>query len=125
MAQNSSWEANSSSANQEIPRILRNPKVHYHIHISPVPIPSYINPVHSSTPLSEFILILSYNLRLGPSSGLFPAGFPTKTLYAPLKDSKKGTYLQTVWNMTVCLARRLVFLRKVIRSQNGRCKYLP
>jgi hypothetical protein len=40
MAQNSSWEANSSSANQEIPHILRNPKVHYHIHISPVPIPS-------------------------------------------------------------------------------------
>ena len=30
------------------------------------------------------ILILSYLLRLGLTSGLFPSGFPTKTLYKPL-----------------------------------------
>ena len=29
------------------------------------------------------ILILSYQLRLGLPSGLFPSGFPTKTLYTP------------------------------------------
>ena len=30
------------------------------------------------------VLILSTHLRLGFPSGLFPSGFPTKTLYAPL-----------------------------------------
>ena len=30
------------------------------------------------------ILILSYHLRLGPPSGLFPSVFRTKTLYTPL-----------------------------------------
>jgi len=29
MEQSLSWEANRFSASQEIPRILRNPKVHY------------------------------------------------------------------------------------------------
>ena len=29
----------------------------------------------------RFVLILSTHLRLGPPSGLFPSGFPTKTLY--------------------------------------------
>jgi hypothetical protein len=52
-----SSEANSSSANQEIPYILRNLKVHYRIQKSPtpVPIPSQISTVHGSQ--SHFLKI--------------------------------------------------------------------
>jgi len=44
-----SWEANSSSASQEIPLILYKPKVSYRCHESPplVPVVSQINPIHT------------------------------------------------------------------------------
>ena len=63
-----SWEANNSSASQEIPRNLRHPKVHYRTHNSlpPVPLLSQINLIHSSQSdilKNHFNIILSSTLR--------------------------------------------------------------
>jgi len=57
MEQSPSWEANWFSASQEIPPILRNPKVHYRGHkcLPPVRILGQLNPVH--TPTSHFLKI--------------------------------------------------------------------
>ena len=48
MVQSPSWEANWFAASQEIPRISRNPKVHYRTHKRPPPVPNLgqPNPVH-------------------------------------------------------------------------------
>jgi hypothetical protein len=94
MHQIPSWEANKSSASQEIPLILWNPKVHYSIYKQPTPVPilSHINPVHVSP--SHFwrsILILSSLLRLGLPSGLFPSASQTKTRYVPLPSPLRAT----------------------------------
>ena len=49
--QNPSWAANWLAASQEIPRISRNPKVHYRTHKLPPPVPilGQPNPVHIPT----------------------------------------------------------------------------
>ena len=56
----SPWEANWFAASQEIPRISRNPKVHYRTHKRPPPVPvlGQPNPVHIPT---------SYLLEIHPN----------------------------------------------------------
>ena len=57
MEQSASWEANRFAASKEIPCILWNPKVHYHIRkcLPPIQILSQLNPVR--LPTSHFLKI--------------------------------------------------------------------
>jgi hypothetical protein len=77
-----SWEAASCSVTQEFLNTLRNPKVNYHVHKSPLPVPilSQINPAHTAP---SYLSKIRFNIILAPSD-LFPSGFPTKILYAVL-----------------------------------------
>jgi len=50
---------------------------------------SWTSPIQSIYPHSTSwrpVIILSTHLRLGLPSGLFPSGFPNKTLYTPLSS---------------------------------------
>ena len=85
--QSLSWEATRSSAGQEIPRILWNPKFRYRIDKIPPRVPTLSQTIQSIPPHStsrKSLLILSYHLRLGLPNGLFHSGFSTNTLYEPL-----------------------------------------
>jgi len=56
---------------------------------------SWASPIQSIYPHTtswRSILILPTHLRLGLPIGLFPSGFPTKTLYTPLSSHIRATF---------------------------------
>ena len=77
MKQSPSWETDSSWAIQEIAHILWNPGV---------PVLSQISLIRAPHPTSwwSFLILSSHIHIIGLPSDLFPSGFATKTLYAPV-----------------------------------------
>ena len=91
MVQNPSWEANWFATSQEIPRISRNPKVHYRTHKRPPPVSilDQPNPVH--IPTSHHLEIHPNIIHPSTTSSLLPSDFPTNILYTPLSSPIRAT----------------------------------
>jgi len=93
MVQSPSWEANWFAASQEIPRIPRDPKVHYRTHKCPPPVSilGQLNPVHIPT---SHLLEIRPNI-IHPSTPRSPQWTPSTSLY---KHTKLGAKDQTQEN---------------------------
>ena len=94
MVQSPSWEANWFTTSQEIPRISRNPKVHYRTNKRPPPasILDQPNPVHipTSNLLKIHLNIIHPSTTRSPQ-WFFPSSLPTKTLNTPLSSTIRAT----------------------------------
>jgi hypothetical protein len=69
------WEADSSSVDHEILRLLWKPTVHYRVHNSPLPtsVLSQMNPIHTRQPyFLRSSVILSDHIRQVLATGIFP-----------------------------------------------------
>ena len=108
MQQSPSWEANWFSTSQEIPSIVWNPKVHYHIHkrLPPAPILSQIDPVHTPTP--QFLKI-HLNIILPSTPG------SSKWSLSPMFPHQNPVYSSPLPVRATCLAH-LIFIDFISRT---------
>jgi len=97
MVQSPTWEANWFAASQDIPRISRNPKVHYRTHKRPPPVSilGQPNPVHI---LTSHVLEIHLNI-IHPSTPrspqwLFPPFSPPRP-YTPPSPNPYAPYAQS------------------------------
>ena len=120
MVQSPPWEANWFAASQEIPRISRNPKVHYRTHKRP-PTVSILGQPHLVHIPTSHLLEIRPNI-IHPSTPRSPqwspsSGFSNKTLYIPLSSPIRATcpalQLLLVPNIGYCVRTILLCFYKL------------
>ena len=89
MQQNHPWEANWSTTSQEIPAFYGTRRFITHSQV-PDSCPYYEKALSSPYPHIPLFSI-KLNIILPINSWVFPSGFPTKTLCAPLLSPKRAT----------------------------------
>ena len=95
MVQSPSWEANWFAASQEIPRISRNPKVHYCTHKHPPPVSNLDqpNPVHIPTShLLEIRPNIIHSSAPWPPQWSLSLRFPYQDPIHPLSSIIRATW---------------------------------
>ena len=132
MVQSPSWEANWFASSQEIPRISRNPKVHYRTHKRPPPIsimgPS--NPVHIPT---SYLLEIHPNI-IHPSmtrtpqwslSLRLPHQDPIHPLSSPIHATCPAHLILSILSPAQYWVRRTNHLALVMQSPPFPCYLVP
>ena len=116
------WEADGSSASQEIPA---KPKVKFSYSqepaTSPYAEPDRFKSVPAQWFLLRYVLVLSSRLRLGLSSGLFPSGFPTRMSCARIISFIRATCANRLIHPD--LATRIVFGEEYKSWSTSSCNF--
>ena len=114
MVQSPSWEANWFTASQEIPRISRNPKVHYRTHKRPPPVSILGQPSPVHIPTSHLLEINPNCMQrdISPRKILPPPGDPSggvvylRIALSPEQASRMWVFLNKVFYREGLLAPR-------------------
>ena len=115
MVQGPSWEANWFAASQEIPRISRNPKVHYRTHKRPPPVSILGQPIPVHIPTSH-LLEIHPNI-IHPSTPRSPQWSPS--LQFPQQDPIHPpllTHTRHIWMLNLNVLNKINVHSKDINS---------
>ena len=101
-----SWAANWFAASQQIPRISRNPKVHYRTHKRPPPVSilDQPNPVHIPT---SHLLEIHPNI-IHPSTSRSPQWSLSLRFTSPYEIRRHQVFLQFIQNYDLLTLQKVV-----------------